>query len=189
MIRFSNGTPQAMWFSQHASGQAFTYNALEKKGKRPITYSANGTHANYAVKGFVQVLSSLPRQLSIFNSNPPSPWINSKHDHTIPGLNLPTGFLLDYTDRGVLWDPILNAYAYTYNTETGAFTGSDPGVPVAWLEFNGRWGDDQPPGEPTIFGEAKYVAGPDGPKFKGLNREWVCPSKPCVVLPFRIFTE
>jgi hypothetical protein len=53
MIRFTNGTPQAVWFSQHASGQAFTYNALEKKGKRPIAYSGNGTHANYAVKGFV----------------------------------------------------------------------------------------------------------------------------------------
>ena len=53
MIRFANGTPTAMWFSQHASGQAFTYAALEKKGKRPLSYSGNGTHANYAVKGSV----------------------------------------------------------------------------------------------------------------------------------------
>lgn len=52
MVRFSNGTPQAMWFSQHASGQAFTYNAVQKEGKRPYTYSANGTHANYAVAGY-----------------------------------------------------------------------------------------------------------------------------------------
>ncbi|CEJ57150.1 hypothetical protein PMG11_05855 [Penicillium brasilianum] len=163
MIRFANGTPQAIWFSQHASGQAFTYNALEKKGKRPYSYSGNGTHANYAVKG--------------------------QHDHTIPGLNLPTGFLLDYTDRGPLWDPTLNAYAYTYDPTTGIFTPSSPDTPVAWLEFNGRWGDDQPPGEPTIFGEAKYVAGPDGPKFKTLDRKYVCPSTPCVVLPFRIFAE
>lgn len=56
MIRFANGTPQALWFSQHASGQAFTYNALEKKGKRPYAYSGNGTHANYAVKGSVSIL-------------------------------------------------------------------------------------------------------------------------------------
>ncbi|OOQ85111.1 vacuolar protein sorting-associated protein 62 [Penicillium brasilianum] len=163
MIRFANGTPQAIWFSQHASGQAFTYNALEKKGKRPYSYSGNGTHANYAVKG--------------------------QHDHTIPGLNLPTGFLLDYTDRGPLWDPTLNAYAYTYDPTTGIFTPSSADTPVAWLDFNGRWGDDQPPGEPTIFGEAKYVAGPDGPKFKTLDRKYVCPSTPCVVLPFRIFAE
>lgn len=63
MIRFANSTPQAIWFSQHASGQAFTYNALEKKGKRPIAYSGNGTHANYAVKGSVLPFpSNLPPQ-------------------------------------------------------------------------------------------------------------------------------
>ncbi|KAJ5718702.1 hypothetical protein N7488_004348 [Penicillium malachiteum] len=162
MIRFANGKPQAMWFSQHASGQAFTYKALEKKGKRPYAYSANGTHANYAVAG--------------------------QHDHTIPGLNLPTGLLLDYTDRGILWDPTLNTYAYTYDPSTGKFTG-DGKSPVAWLNFNGRWGDAQPPGEPSIFGEAKYVAGPNGPKFKTLSRKKVCPSTPCIVLPFRIWEE
>lgn len=53
MIRFSNGTPQAIWYSQHSSGQAFTYHAVEKKGKRPISYSGNGTHANYATAGQV----------------------------------------------------------------------------------------------------------------------------------------
>ena len=46
MIRFHNGTPQAMWFSQHNNGQAFTYDAVEKKGIRPISYSAKGSHAN-----------------------------------------------------------------------------------------------------------------------------------------------
>ena len=33
-MRFSNGVPQAMWFSQHSGGQAFTYNCLEKNGVR-----------------------------------------------------------------------------------------------------------------------------------------------------------
>lgn len=51
MIRFSNGTPQAIWYSQHSSGQAFTYHAVEKQSRRPISYSANGTHANYASPG------------------------------------------------------------------------------------------------------------------------------------------
>lgn len=185
MIRFANGTPTSMWFSQHASGQAFTYAALEKKGKRPLSYSGNGTHANYAVKGSVCPLLS-PSKPSQSPANHHS-LSNSKHDHTISGINLPTGFLIDYTDRGVLWDPTLNAYAYTYDPSTAVFNPSGPDVPVAWLEFNGRWGDDQPPGEPEIFGEAKYVAGPDGPKFKVLNRKLVCPSSPCVVLPFRIF--
>ena len=52
MIRFSNSTPQAVWFSQHASGQAFTYDALEKRDLRPVSYSGNGTHANYATAGY-----------------------------------------------------------------------------------------------------------------------------------------
>lgn len=53
MIRFSNGTPQALWYSQHAGGEAFTYEATEKQGKRPVAYSAKGTHAVYAIAGSV----------------------------------------------------------------------------------------------------------------------------------------
>lgn len=66
MIRFdSNGTPQSMWFSQHDNGEAFTYDALEKSGIRPVAYSANGSHANYATQG--------------------------THAHGIPDINLPIG--------------------------------------------------------------------------------------------------
>lgn len=53
MVRFANGTPTAVWYSQHSYGQAFTYNAVEKSGKRPYSYSGNGTHANYATAGYV----------------------------------------------------------------------------------------------------------------------------------------
>ncbi|KAJ5334837.1 Vacuolar protein sorting-associated protein 62 [Penicillium brevicompactum] len=162
MIRFHKGQPTAIWYSQHASGQAFTYHAVEKQGKRPYAYSGNGTHANYATSG--------------------------QHDHAIPGINLPVGFVMDYTDRGSLWDPTLNAYFYTYDSKTAAFDAVNSRDPVAWLNFNGKWGDDQPPGEPKIFGQAKNVAGPNGPKFKGLGRKLICPSKPCMVLPFRIWS-
>jgi len=31
MIRFQDEEPQTIWYSQHANGQAFTYNAVEKK--------------------------------------------------------------------------------------------------------------------------------------------------------------
>lgn len=30
MVRFQNGVPQAVWYSQHSNGEAFTYNATEK---------------------------------------------------------------------------------------------------------------------------------------------------------------
>jgi hypothetical protein len=94
---------------------------------------------------------------------------------------------MDYTDRGVLWDPVLNAYIYTYD-KTAGFEAVNSEDPVAWLDFNGRWGDDQPRNEREIFGEAKNVAGPNGPKFKKLDRQQVCPSTPCFVLPFRIWS-
>ncbi|KAK6831640.1 hypothetical protein RU639_002870 [Aspergillus parasiticus] len=161
MIRFSEGVPQAIWYSQHASGQAFTYGATEKKGKRPIAYSGNGTHANYAISG--------------------------KHDHTIPGFNFPDGLIVDRTDSGTLWDPILSAYVYSYDASEETFQAYDSGYPVNWLNFNGQWGDDALPGGPELFGQKKYVAGPNGPKFKKLVRDKVCPSSSCVVLPFRIW--
>ena len=53
MIRFSNGVPQAIWYSQHNNGEAFTYSCVEKQGQRPVSYSANGSHANYAITGYV----------------------------------------------------------------------------------------------------------------------------------------
>lgn len=32
MVRFQDGTPQAIWYSQHSNGEAFTYDATEKYG-------------------------------------------------------------------------------------------------------------------------------------------------------------
>lgn len=34
MIRFSNGTPRYVWYSQHANGEAFKYSVLRKSGLR-----------------------------------------------------------------------------------------------------------------------------------------------------------
>lgn len=156
MVRFANGVPQAVWFSQHSSGQAFTYAAVEKAtdGVRPVVYVANGTHANYALSG--------------------------DHDHTISGFNLPVGPLTDHTDRGTFWDPLTNAYVYNYDNATGVFTAYNGQDPTGWLQFNGQWGDNQLPdsadGQVDVFGERKYTAGPTGPKDKDLGREDVCPS-------------
>jgi hypothetical protein len=164
MIRFIDGTPEAIWFSQHSSGEAFTYSAAQKyqNGDRPIVYSANGTHANYAIPGV--------------------------HDHTIPGLNLPGGPLEDHTDAGVLWDPFVASptYVYSYDMASEAFTAYNGVDPTGWLNFAGQWGDNQLPdgtqGQIDVFGQRKYTAGPTGPRDKDLGRVSVCSgSGTCVV--------
>ncbi|KAF7924679.1 uncharacterized protein EAE97_010630 [Botrytis byssoidea] len=153
MIRFVNGTPQAVWYSQHANGQAFKYSVVEKSGKRPIAYSARGSHANYAISG--------------------------THDHTIPDLNLPAGLLQDYTSRGTIWDPVLSSYFYTYDARTKEFSKASENSPVQAMEYLGKWGDAQYPEDDKrqskFFGFWKYVGGPTGPVTKGLVRDKVCP--------------
>jgi hypothetical protein len=160
MIRFHDGIPTHMWFSQHAGGQAYTYEALEKVGLRPLTYSAMGSHANYATPG--------------------------THDHTIPGLNLPAGFLQDYTSRGILWDPTLASYFYNYSADMEVFEPINKS-PLGAMHYKGRWGDEQYPADDRrqkiFLGFPKYVGGPTGPWDKQLNRTLMCPTNgiPCVI--------
>ncbi|KAF1344692.1 hypothetical protein BDV97DRAFT_425035 [Delphinella strobiligena] len=156
MIRFANGKPTAIWYSQHENGEAFTYDAVHKTGVRPIVYSANGSHANYATVG--------------------------THDHTIPNLDIPHGLLEDYTDAGPIWDPTLSAYYYTYNANTQQFAAYDNSAPTSYLTFTGQWGDKQyPNSDPRQLNYLdlnigyRYTSGPNGPRFKGLNRTGVCP--------------
>ncbi|KAF7196890.1 putative vacuolar protein sorting-associated protein TDA6 [Pseudocercospora fuligena] len=173
MIRFENGTPTQIYYSQHSGGQAFSYSATEKfeNTGRAITYSANGTHANYATPG--------------------------THDHTIPGVNLPAGPVEDHSDAGPVWDPTLSAYFYSYTPANDSFRAYGDAAPVNWLLFNGQWGDDKyPESDPRqecflgIDGLCKYSSGPNGPKFKDLDRENVCPDgKECVVSPILLPRE
>jgi hypothetical protein len=51
MIRFKEGYPQAIFFSQHSRSQVFSYQAVEKEGDRPICYVAKGSHAVFATPG------------------------------------------------------------------------------------------------------------------------------------------
>lgn len=164
MVRFANGVPQSVYYSQHSGGQAFQYSAVEKHtdGVRPVAYVAKGSHANYAIPG--------------------------PHDHTIPNFNTVIGPLTDHTDRGVFWDPALNPYSYTYDVGAKTFAAYNGADPVSFLNFAGKWGDkqlpDNTPGQINIFGQRKYTSGPTGPRDKKLDRSAVCPdSKNCWVRP------
>lgn len=153
MVRFQDGVPQTVWYSQHSNGQAFTYDVVEKLGIRPVAYSARGSHANYAITG--------------------------KHDHTIPDVNLPDGLLVDHTSKGLLWDPTLSSLFYNFHPADSSFEGIN-GSPVQVMNYKGKWGDQQYPDDDErqpfpFFGFYKYVGGPTGPYDKQLNRDKVCP--------------
>lgn len=62
LVRFVNGMPSAVWYSQHANGEAFAWKALQKDaaGKRPVVYAANGSHALYATPVSRNLLSPSP---------------------------------------------------------------------------------------------------------------------------------
>lgn len=179
MVRFEHGVPRGIFFSEHEGGQAYAWEAVEKRNDRPVLYSAVGSHAMYALPG--------------------------KHPYV-----LPFGLLKDVTNRGPLWDPALNKYAYHYNyarenpRDTREFEGykyqsklvndphtltpaaSNPKAPTSWFHFRGRWGDElyslADPRQWRIFGQYHYVTGPSGPKFKHLERAKMCQRRRCRIL-------
>ncbi len=172
LVRFHNGKPKALFFSAHSGGEAYSYEAVEKIGRRvsssshavsrdawvranhcliqqPVIYSATGTHAMYATPG-------------------------------VHSYILPWGLLHDQTDKGPLWDPLLNSQMYTYDHVNDDLRAStfNPSAPTEWFYFNGHWGDKfYPLGDRRQYrfaGQYHYVNGPIGPRFKHLDRHKVC---------------
>ncbi|KYK60471.1 vacuolar sorting-associated protein [Drechmeria coniospora] len=199
MIRFENGEPRGIFFSEHEGGQAYAWDAVGKRGERPVIYSAVGSHAMYPLPG----------------------------DHPYV---LPFRMLKDVTDKGPLWDPALNNYAYHYDytredpqdtwdpldgeisqipepedeladihfaenvverhntrdTHSLVPAASNPNAPTSWFHFKGRWGDQvyslADIRQWRLFGQYHYVTGPAGPKFKRLDRAKMCQSLKCRIL-------
>jgi hypothetical protein len=172
MVRFEHGAPRGIFFSEHEGGQAYAWQAVEKRGDRPVIYSAVGSHAMYALPGV-------------------HPYI------------LPFKLLKDVTDKGPLWDPALNKYAYHYDytledsddvgDEDGVAADSEPrsltpaaknpAAPTSWFHYGGQWGDQvyslADPRQWRIFGQYHYVTGPNGPRFKTLKRSKLCQLETC----------
>ena len=103
---------------------------------------------------------------------------------------LPFGILYDITDKGPLWDPILNMYSYTYDYVKDVLRSStlNPQAPTSWFYFWGHWGDKfYPLSDPRQYqfaGQYHYVNGPLGPRFKRLERKHICQGdeeQPCSI--------
>lgn len=161
VVRFQHGKPKAVFFSEHSFGEAYTWDAVEKSGKRPIGFSATGTHAMYATPGV--------------------------HPYVLPG-----GILHDVTDRGPLWDPVLNMYSFKYDYQSDRLVSSNlnPAAPVSWFYFAGHWGDKfyplSDPRQYRFVGQYHYVNGPLGPRFKNLGRQEICQGNGECILKDRI---
>jgi len=56
---------------------------------------------------------------------------------------IPSHIVYDRTSQGLVWDPTLSAYYYTYSMSTSAFTPAVANTPTGYLYFQGRWGDQQ----------------------------------------------
>ncbi|CED83091.1 Vacuolar protein sorting-associated protein 62 [Phaffia rhodozyma] len=180
MIRFYQGMPQQIFLSEHAFGEIWPFDVIDKglnlhpRGKewgweeRPVVYSAEGSHALYGTPGRQEYL-------------------------------LPFGLLSDTTSKGPLWDPTLNHLAYWLNTSTSTwwtqfltFVPAE-GTPISasFLDYAGRWGDEfwsaastgeSMQGQEDVVksqwcyaGNCRYVNGPMGPRYKYLDRRVLDP--------------
>ncbi|KAF1840268.1 vacuolar sorting-associated protein-like protein [Cucurbitaria berberidis CBS 394.84] len=149
VVRFKDCEPKAVFFSEHSFGEAYTWDAVEKSGKRPIGFSATGTHAMYATPGV--------------------------HPYVLPGGILhdvtDRGPLWDPVQN-------MYSFTYHYQSDTLLSSNLHPTAPVSWFYFAGHWGDKFYPlsdaRQYRFLGQYHYVNGPLGPRFKNLGRQEIC---------------
>lgn len=149
LVRFYHGKPKALFFSAHSAGEAYSYEAVEKIGKRPVIYSAVGTHAMYATPGIHSYV--LPLGLLHDRTDRGTLWDPALNSHT---------------------------YTYDHTNDILRASTLNPDSPTHWFYFNGHWGDKfYPLGDSRQYrfaGQYHYVNGPIGPRFKSLGRRKMC---------------
>ncbi|KAI7780542.1 hypothetical protein LA080_015943 [Diaporthe eres] len=155
MVRFRDGKPTGIYFSQHSDGAAYKWSdaALSMEDERPVVYSAYGSHANYASPGA------------------------HVHDAVIQD-NCDAGQRWDPVSSAYFYrfDALTSELARIFppgSPEGSNFTSA--------IYFSGLWGDVQYPDsdprqttEPR-FGLKRYVSGPSGPITKKLVRKGLFP--------------
>ncbi|KAH8895249.1 hypothetical protein GQ53DRAFT_743982 [Thozetella sp. PMI_491] len=162
MVRFVDGKPTGVYYSQHASGAAYDWQDAELsiKNERPIVFSAIGSHANYVSEGH--------------------------HVHDVVLVDIcDAGLLWDPVLAAYFYhlDP-------TSNVLTRMFPPGPPPDKsnlTDFLYFHGMWGDakypDDNPRQLTVpyFGLKRFESGPTGPYDKQLVRRGLFPDHPSPV--------
>ncbi|KUI73510.1 Putative vacuolar protein sorting-associated protein TDA6 [Cytospora mali] len=158
MIRFVNSEPYAIYLSEHGAGSAYYWNVMNFNGDRPITYVANGSHANYATAGSQEYTIALGIVTDVTNA----------------------GYAWDMTQnyRGYWYDVSSGEFSIAGGASTRGTEEDDETATATWLLWEGHWGDEQYPvgqdAQYCLFDECKYTSGPTGPAAKNLGRTAVC---------------
>jgi len=178
LIRFHNGVPKAVFFSAHSGGLAYSYNAVEKgRDRRPVLYSALGSHAMYATPGKHPYVLPFGLLADVTDRGPlwdPAQnylayFYNTSITHDQDAKSMPSSLSQNHMKD------ILQPAA------------SNPDAPTGWWWFKGHWGDkfyelgDER--QWRFVGQYHYVNGPYGPRYKNLGRSRPCQSGlRCVIL-------
>jgi hypothetical protein len=168
MIRFQDGQPQSIWYSQHSGGECYTYTAVMKNGTRPLVFSSLGGHASYAVPGIHVMYNGLANDTTSYGPL----WD--------PVLS---AYFYLYTP-----DPSTNTTTNRNGTFTTVSNSSLSAAPTDWLYYLGKWGDKQYPANHTgqnLLGTIAetFEDGPTGPIDKDLYRQNPCPDSQVLCIP------
>ncbi|KAF4777727.1 hypothetical protein HER10_EVM0006482 [Colletotrichum scovillei] len=158
MIRFHDGKPTGIYYSQHSSGSAYKWDdkALSVENGRPIVYSAWGSHANWASPG------------------------DHVHDSVLLDY-CDAGQIWDPVSSAYYYkfDPETSLLTSIFPPGAEASTNL-----TSFLYYSGIWGDFQYPDDHPrqkivpYFGLKRYVSGPTGPTTKQLVRKRLFPDHP-----------
>lgn len=157
MIRFRDGLPTGIYYSQHSDGRAFNWDseALHKELERPIVYSAYGSHANYATNGsFI-------------------------HDSVLVDY-CDAGLRWDPIKSAYFYR--LDPETFTVERLFTQTETKDASNLTSWFYYEGIWGDLQyPKSDPRQriiphFGLRRFESGPTGPRAKQLIRNGLYPN-------------
>lgn len=162
MVRFHDGKPSGIYYSQHRDGAAYDWNdaALTKTDERPLVFSAYGSHANYPSEGDHIHDAALI-------------------DHCDAGQTWDP-VLSAYFYR---YEPSTFELTRLFTSSHNETTASNL---TSFLYYTGIWGDEQYPDDDPIqqtvprFGMKRFVSGPTGPTNKHLVRKGLAPDHPRV---------
>lgn len=160
MVRFHNGKPTGIYYSQHRDGAAYNWDdqAISKTDDRPVVYSAYGSHANYPSEGgnvHDIVLIDYCDAGQIWD-----PVMSAYFYHLEPATFHLTRLLPSASNESV---------------------GANQ---TSFFYYTGIWGDVQYPDDNPIqktvphFGLKRFVSGPTGPRAKRLLRKGLLPDHP-----------